>query len=389
MAKLLFKHSESAYGKFRVFIQDTTSAVGAGLTGLTFSTTGLAVHTIADNEASVTSYTAAGSTIETITTLGTFAAPTATKCRFKEIDSTNLPGWYEVQIADARWAVASSRAVQVNVIVTGGFCAPVEIQLSLFDVNSATVTPGAGSITAAAIADGAIDRATFAADTGLQSIRSNTAQSATATTIVLDASASAVDDFYNSCIIYITGGTGVGQARAVSDYVGATKTATVSTWGTNPDATSTFAILPDSASSGSGGATAADVWAYATRTLTGGAAVTVVAPVVSASEIQMLAGYDYNDLADQALTWSFTDAPDLTGATVDIVKVDTSETSYGFTVTVSGAGTATQTVKAEVTSAMTLALATAGTKVALAFRIKATLSNTAQLVLAEGIMTIR
>jgi len=135
MAKLLFKHSESAYGKFRVFIQDTTSAVGAGLTGLTFSTSGLSIHTIADNEASVTSYTAAGSTIETITTLGTFAAPTATKCRFKEIDSTNLPGWYEIQVADARWAVSGARAVQVRIAVTGGFCAPVEIQLALFDVN--------------------------------------------------------------------------------------------------------------------------------------------------------------------------------------------------------------------------------------------------------------
>jgi len=139
MAKLLFKHSETSYGKFRVFIQDTTSAVGAGLTGLTFSTSGLSIHTIADNEASVTSYTAAGSTIETITTIGTFAAPTATKCRFKEIDSTNLPGWYEIQIADARWAVSGARAVQARVAVTGGFCAPVEIQLALFDVNDSTV----------------------------------------------------------------------------------------------------------------------------------------------------------------------------------------------------------------------------------------------------------
>jgi hypothetical protein len=167
MAKLLFKHSESAYGKFRVFIQDTTSAVGAGLTGLTFATSGLAIHTIADNEASVTSYTSAGSTIETITTTGTFADPTATKCRFKEVDSTNLPGWYEIQVADARWAVSGARALQVCVSVTGGFCAPVEVQLALFDVNASTVTVGsisAGAITAAAIATGAIDADALATD---------------------------------------------------------------------------------------------------------------------------------------------------------------------------------------------------------------------------------
>lgn len=101
------------------------------------------------------------------------------------------------------------------------------------------------AITAAKIADNAIDRATFAADTGLQSIRSNTAQAGGATTITLDASASAVDDFYNGASILLTGGTGAGQFRIITDYVGATKIATVDTaWVTNPNATSTFAIFP-------------------------------------------------------------------------------------------------------------------------------------------------
>lgn len=117
----------------------------------------------------------------------------------------------------------------------------------------------AGAIDAAAIANNAIDRATFAADTGLQTIRSNTAASATGTTIVLDAGASAVDDFYNYNIIYITGGAGVGQSRIISDYVGSTKTATVDTWATNPDNTSTFAILPFGAIPGATAPTAAQV----------------------------------------------------------------------------------------------------------------------------------
>lgn len=104
----------------------------------------------------------------------------------------------------------------------------------------------ANAITAAGIADGAIDRATFAADTGLQTVRSNTAQAGAAGTITLDASASASDDFYNDCWVFITGGTGVGQARLISDYVGSTKVASVvPNWVTNPDATSTFAILPN------------------------------------------------------------------------------------------------------------------------------------------------
>jgi hypothetical protein len=74
--------------------------------------------------------------------------------------------------------------------------------------------------------------------------RANTAQSGTATTIVLDASASATDDFYNDDMIVITAGTGIGQARFITDYVGSSKTATVATWRTNPGADSEFFIIP-------------------------------------------------------------------------------------------------------------------------------------------------
>jgi hypothetical protein len=103
----------------------------------------------------------------------------------------------------------------------------------------------ADAITAAKIADGAIDRATFAADTGLQSARSNTAQAGGASTITLDASAAATDNYYNDMFVYLTGGTGQGQGRYISDYDGTTKVATVNTpWTTNPNATTTFAILP-------------------------------------------------------------------------------------------------------------------------------------------------
>lgn len=91
------------------------SSTGVGLTGLTFSSTGLIISTIADNEATATAYTVAGSTIETITTLGTFATPTATKCRFKEVDATNHPGLYEFQFANARFAVANSKRLIVSV----------------------------------------------------------------------------------------------------------------------------------------------------------------------------------------------------------------------------------------------------------------------------------
>ena len=64
-----------------------------------------------------------------------------------------------------------------------------------------------------------------------------------ASTITLAAGASAVDDTYNGMSIVITAGTGSGQSRVVSDYVGATKVATVSVaWVTPPDVTSVYSI---------------------------------------------------------------------------------------------------------------------------------------------------
>ena len=99
----------------RVKLLDSSSTTGAGLTGLTSASSGLIISTIADKEATATAYTVAGSTVETITTLGTYAAPTATKCRFKEVDATNHKGVYELQFADARFAVASAKSLLVSI----------------------------------------------------------------------------------------------------------------------------------------------------------------------------------------------------------------------------------------------------------------------------------
>ena len=99
----------------RVKILNSSVATGAGLTGLTSASSGLIISTIADNEATATAYTVAASNVETITTLGTYAAPSSGKCRFKEVDATNHKGVYEIQIADARFAVSSAKSLLVSV----------------------------------------------------------------------------------------------------------------------------------------------------------------------------------------------------------------------------------------------------------------------------------
>lgn len=129
----------------------TKSTDGTAFTGATLSSSGLVISTIADDEATATTYTQAGSTIETIATLGTFAAPTTNKCRFKEVDATNHPGLYELQFADARFAVTNARRMVVSVSgVTGLFSCDYEIQLLQVDLYD-TVRMGLTALPAIAV----------------------------------------------------------------------------------------------------------------------------------------------------------------------------------------------------------------------------------------------
>lgn len=156
-------------------------------------------------------------------------------------------------ITSAKFAAGAidATAIADAAIDAATFAAGAITATVIADAAIDAATFAAGAINAAAIADGAIDRATFAADTGLQTIRSNTAQAGASGTITLDASASATNDFYNLCWIYLTGGTGAGQVRLVTDYVGATKVASITpAWVTTPDNTSTFAVLPFTALGG-------------------------------------------------------------------------------------------------------------------------------------------
>ena len=73
------------------------------------------------------------------------------------------------------------------------------------------------------------------------------AQAGGSSSITLEGTASAVNDFYNDAYVVIIDGTGKGQVRQVTDYVGATKVATVDQgWVIIPDATSVYLIEPGS-----------------------------------------------------------------------------------------------------------------------------------------------
>src|SRR4051812_38326258 len=89
-----------------IFLQDSTSTVGAGKTGLAFGTSGLTCYYKRSNGTASVAVT-----LVTITTLGTFASG-----GFKEIDATNMPGTYEFHPPDAAFA---SGAKEVTFFFTG------------------------------------------------------------------------------------------------------------------------------------------------------------------------------------------------------------------------------------------------------------------------------
>lgn len=98
--------------------------------------------------------------------------------------------------------------------------------------------------------------------------RQGMAQAGGVNTITLDTGASSTNNLYNGQAVLVVGGTGAGQARKIESYNGTTKVATVdSNWAIQPISGSEFIILDIYILSGTG-ATAQQIWEYATRALT-------------------------------------------------------------------------------------------------------------------------
>lgn len=89
-----------------IFIQDSSSTTGAGLSGLAFNTSGLTAYY---------SFAGANATATAIT-LATLAAVNSawSSGGFKELDATNMKGWYRFDIPNAAIATAKGRIVGIH-----------------------------------------------------------------------------------------------------------------------------------------------------------------------------------------------------------------------------------------------------------------------------------
>src|SRR3954468_8156319 len=117
MAKLTIKRGTTSK-LLRVFIADSSSTVGAGLTGLLFNTALLTAYYIREGDASPTAITLATMTV------GTWASG-----GFKEVSSANMPGVYQLGLPDA--ALASGAASVVVMLKGAASMAPVTLEIDL------------------------------------------------------------------------------------------------------------------------------------------------------------------------------------------------------------------------------------------------------------------
>jgi hypothetical protein len=135
--RIIYRGSTSVI--LHAFIERSDVTTGEGKAGLAYNTSGLNISVIRPGESTATTYTSGSSNVETISTLGTYAAPTSGKCRFKEVDSTNCPGLYEIHLADALFDDTGSLHGLKVVIhgVTNVSPAEIDIQLTGANLQSA------------------------------------------------------------------------------------------------------------------------------------------------------------------------------------------------------------------------------------------------------------
>lgn len=124
MAKLSLKVATTSK-IVRIFINNNSVVTGAGLAGLVYNSAGLTCYYIKEGQGSATAVT-----------LVTAAVGTWTSSGFKEIDATNMPGWYELGLPNAALSTGASVSVHLQG-ATNMVPVPLEIELTANDNQTA------------------------------------------------------------------------------------------------------------------------------------------------------------------------------------------------------------------------------------------------------------
>lgn len=112
---------------WQIFIRDSSSTTGGGLTGLTNASAGLTAYYHRDTDTTATAISLVSMTVGTFTSSG-----------FKEIDATNMPGWYQFCPPNAAIAAGAKSCAFHLKGATNMAPLPIEVQLTAVNFDSAS-----------------------------------------------------------------------------------------------------------------------------------------------------------------------------------------------------------------------------------------------------------
>src|SRR5689334_18368346 len=121
----LLKNVGDTSNIFQIFIQDSSSSLGDGLTGVSAGASGIKAFYHRDTDTTATSISLVTMTIGTFTSGG-----------FAVIDGTNMPGWYQFCPPNAALATGAANVGFMIKGVTNMAPLPLEVQLSPIYVTS-------------------------------------------------------------------------------------------------------------------------------------------------------------------------------------------------------------------------------------------------------------
>ena len=139
--------------KIKIYIGDSSSTTGGGLTGLAYNSAGLTWYYTKDGDSSATQVTLATATVGTFTSGG-----------FKEVDSTNMPGVYEIGIPNS--AIAAGDCHMMLKGATNMVPVAIEIQTTNLPANTQQV----GGQTASASGTVTFPNATLASTSNITTV---------------------------------------------------------------------------------------------------------------------------------------------------------------------------------------------------------------------------